>query len=431
MTEPTPTSGVAGIRHLDSIETPAYVYDLDEMRRAHALLSAALPRPSRLFYSLKANPHPALVRALTRLGCCAEICSPGEVAATREAGAPLHRALYTGPGKRDEEVAAAIEAGVRWFSVDSPAGLDQVSRAAQTAGVQASCLLRINDWAPAGGQGLTMSGVPSQFGADAEWVVSDPGSFSARPAAGLAGLHLYMGTNLSTVESLVAQFGRAIGTARRVADALRLDPSMLDLGGGFGAPYARSGPLPRFAGLAAAVADLLDASFPAWRAGSLLVAFESGRYLTATCGSLLTRVVEVKRSHGRPVVILESGINHLGGMSGLRRLPPLVPEVQAGSSAGVLHRAIIAGPLCTPLDTWAHSADLSDVRVGEVVRVPNVGAYGLSASLLAFLGHPAPREVVVDGGRIVEVSQVAVVRRRSVMSCRPDERVDTRWTPSS
>jgi diaminopimelate decarboxylase len=112
------------------------------------------------------------------------------------------------------------------------------------------------------------------------------------------------------------------------------------------------------------------------------------------------------------VVVLESGINHLGGMSGLRRLPPVVPDLVGGAVGGdPLRGAIVAGPLCTPLDTWARSADVPRVRPGDVVQVPNVGAYGLSASLVAFLGHPAPREAVVDGGEVVEVSQLALVRR--------------------
>jgi diaminopimelate decarboxylase len=150
----------------------------------------------------------------------------------------------------------------------------------------------------------------------------------------------------------------------------------------------------------------------------------------ATAGTLLTRVLDVKRSHGTPVVVLESGINHLGGMSGLRRLPPITPDLcgpgadLAGPDLGragdrdpggagerpPVTGAIVAGPLCTPLDTWARAATVPEVRPGDVLRVPNVGAYGLSASLLAFLGHPAPVEVVRDGARVVETSRLALIR---------------------
>jgi diaminopimelate decarboxylase len=393
---------------LERVEVPAYVYDLGEVRRAHGLLRGALPRPSRLYYSLKANPHPALVRTLNELGCDAEVCSPGELAAALEAGVLPDRILYTGPGKRDPEVAGAVRAGVRWFSVDSPVGIDQVDRAASAAGRDAHCLLRVNDRTRVPGQGLAMTGGPSQFGADADWVAAKPAAFRTR----LAGFHLFGGSNLDAEPALLEQFRAAIATARRLAGVLGLEPRLLDLGGGFGAPFARSGALPRFATLAGRLAGLLDDGFPGWRAGRPVIAFESGRYLCGTSGSLVTRVADVKCSHGRWVVVLESGINHLGGMSGMRRLLPIAPDLEvAAPDREALRDAIVAGPLCTPLDTWAPSADVPAVRPGDLVRVPNVGASGLTASLLAFLGHPAPREVVIDAGRIVEVSQLGLVRR--------------------
>jgi diaminopimelate decarboxylase len=393
---------------LDLVETPAYFYDLTEVRRAHGLLRAALPRPSELLYSVKANPHPAIVRVLAGLGCAAEVCSPGELAAALDAGVQPGRVLYTGPGKRDCDVAAALRSGVRWFSVDSAAGLVQVRRAAAGSGPPVRCLLRVNGHAAVPGQGLAMTGATSQFGADAEAIAASPGVFRD----GLAGFHLYLGTNLSGEDALADQFRAAVTTARQLAGALRFEPAILNLGGGFGAPFARRGELPRFPALASRLSAQLDRDFPGWRRGRPAVVFESGRYLTATCGHLRTRVLDVKQSHGRPVVVLESGINHLGGMSGLRRLPPVTPELAAATAAGPpMRAAIIAGPLCTPLDTWSWSADLPPVRPGDVVQVPNVGAYGLSASLLAFLGHPVAREVVIDHGEITEVSQLALVRR--------------------
>jgi diaminopimelate decarboxylase len=393
------------------VPTPAYVYDLAVVRANHAALRAGLPAPSRRYYSLKANPHPALVAALAAEGCCAEICSSGELAAALSAGVPADRILYTGPGRRDDELAEAVKAGVTWFSADSPHAIEQLDRVAGPLGGTAEVLLRVNDKVPAAGQGLTMTGVASQFGADAEWIESDPAAFRDRPHARIAGFHLYMGSNVTGVDALTAQFGTAIGTARRLRDVLGVQVRLLNLGGGFGAPFGRDGVNADLTGLADAVAGLLDDGFPGWRDEAPLVAFESGRFLTATAGSLYTRVLDVKESHGQPVVVLESGINHLGGMSGLRRLPPLVPTLDGGGAGDPLSGAIVAGPLCTPLDTWARAANLPAVRAGDVLRVPNVGAYGLTASLLAFLAHPAPHEIVVDSDRIVDASQLTLVRQ--------------------
>ncbi|AHH99586.1 type III PLP-dependent enzyme [Kutzneria albida] len=397
---------------LADLETPAYVYDLDEVRRCAAALRAALPEPTRIYYSFKANPHPAVVSALREQGCHAEVCSPGELATALDAGFPAAEVLYTGPGKRDQDVTEAVKSGIRLFSVDSPHGIDQLDSAAAAQGVTVRSLVRVNDLSPVPGQGLTMTGVASQFGADADWVLAEPERFGARDHVLPAGYHLYMGTNLTESDALLAQFRQSASTARWLAETTGTAVQVLDLGGGFGAPFAKAGVLPRFDGLAERIADLLDETFPGWRAGSPVVAFESGRHLVATSGTLYTRVLDVKRSHGRDVLVLESGINHLGGMSGLRRLPPITPDVLAAEGVGEpLTGAIVAGPLCTPLDTWSHAASLPAVRPGDLVSVPNVGAYGLSASLLAFLGHPAPVEAVREGGRITDVSRLHLHRQ--------------------
>src|SRR5262245_11697992 len=118
----------------DDLETPAYVYDTDELRRCHARLHRALPAPSELYYSFKANPHPVLAETLRRAGCRAEVCSPGELATALDAGFDPEHILYTGPGKRDRDVAEAVKSGVTWFSVDSPHGLDQIDRVAAGLG---------------------------------------------------------------------------------------------------------------------------------------------------------------------------------------------------------------------------------------------------------------------------------------------------------
>ena len=403
---------------LEELESPAYVYDLEEIRRSYAALRAALPQPSTLYYSLKANPHPAVVAELRTAGCLAEVSSVGELRTALEAGFAAAQVLYTGPAKCDRDVSTAIGNGVELFSVDSPQGLQQLDRAARQQSVWVHALVRVNAGSPALGHGLTMTGVASQFGADAQWMLAQPDLFRDGTSVRVVGFHLYMGSNIGSEDALLAQFAHAAATARRLAEVIGIEPSVLDLGGGFGAPFARAGARPTFSGLAARLSHVLDESFPGWRHGCPAVAFESGRYLTATCGTLLTRVLEVKRSHGHPVVVLESGINHLGGMSGLRRLPPIIPDLVVaealpdGAIADTLADAIIAGPLCTPTDRWASSATVAAFAPGELVSVPNVGAYGLTASLVAFIGHPLPMEVAIDRGRIIDVSRLELRRQR-------------------
>ncbi|GAA3487581.1 type III PLP-dependent enzyme [Streptomyces cremeus] len=397
-------------------ETPAYVYDLARVRDNAARLRAALPDPADLYYSLKANSHPGVLRTLREAGTLPEVCSPGELDAALAAGWDAGQVLYTGPGKRDQDIDRALGAGVREFCTDSPTGLDQLDRLAGRAGVRVRTLLRVNDDRPAAGQGLAMTGVASQFGADARWITDEPERFGDRTHVEVTGLHLYMGTNLTHAPDLLAQFRQSLTTAARVRAVLAphtagLDTA-LDLGGGFGAPFAKEGDAADLTGLREGLAELLDASAPGWRDGAPRPSYESGRYLVGTAGTLLTRVLDVKRSHGRDIAVLESGINHLGGMAGLRRLPPLNPALlTGGAERGAPRPTMVTGPLCTPLDTWARQAPLPPLRPGDLLAVPNVGAYGLSASLLAFLGHPAPLEIAVDGDAAPHITRLTLTRK--------------------
>ncbi|MER6472403.1 type III PLP-dependent enzyme [Streptomyces collinus] len=397
-------------------ETPCYVYDLARVRENAARLRGALPEPGDLYYSLKANSHPGVLHTLRQAGTLPEVCSPGELDAALAAGWDAAQVLYTGPGKRDQDIDRALQKGVREFCADSPTGLDQLDRLAGRAGVRIRTLLRVNDDRPAVGQGLAMTGVASQFGADTRWITDEPERFGDRPHVDVTGLHLYMGTNLTHVPDLLAQFRQSLTTAARLRAVLaphtaRLDTT-LDVGGGFGAPFATEGEAADLTGLREGLADLLDTCAPGWRDGAPRPAYESGRHLVGTAGTLLTRVLDVKRSHGRDVAVLESGINHLGGMAGLRRLPPLNPSLLTGAAGrGEPRPTLVTGPLCTPLDTWARQAPLPPLRPGDLLAVPNVGAYGLSASLLAFLGHPAPLEVTVDGDAAPHITRLTLTRK--------------------
>ncbi len=390
---------------LSAVPTPAYVYDVAEVRRSHDALRAALPAGSGLYYSLKANPHPALLTTLRERGAQPEVCSLGELDAALAAGWHPADVLYTGPGKRNEEITEALSRGVRLFSVDSPYAIEQLERLAAGLDVVARCLLRVNDDQPVPGQGLTMTGVASQFGADTGWVIAEPERFAGGPHAEVVGLHLYMGTNLTEADALLAQFARTLDTARTLTKALAAQGvriQILDLGGGFGAPFAAAGDRVDLTALRPQLTALLDEELPGRQDHGPRIVFESGRYLVGTAGVLLTAVLDVKRSHGKDVVVLESGINHLGGMSGLRRLPSLTPHLVSDAATEPRTAALnglVTGPLCTPLDTWARAAKLPALRPGDLVAVPNVGAYGLHASLIAFLGHPLPAEAVIDGDR--------------------------------
>ncbi len=390
--------------------SPLYVYELDDVTQRWRDLQAALPTPNRTYYSLKANPHPALVAHLRELGALAEVSSAGELDVALNAGHPGKNLLVTGPAKSTPLISAAIDAGCRSFSVESEVDVCRIGATASRSGVIVDGLLRINIDRPLSRVGLSFGGQSSQFGIDLSTAVRVLSDLQRHAAVRICGLHFFLATNVLDQATILANFASAVAATDEMR-AAGLHLEVVDLGGGFGAPYGRRGDPPSLIGIERELRDLVSDAFPNWRLAQPELWFESGRYLVGSSGTLVCRVVEVKRSKGDRFVIVDSGVHHLGGMAGLRRLPPLALEVQAPDGQPVTASTRVVGPLCTTLDTWALEAELPDVVPGDVVAVPNVGAYGLTASLVAFLSHELPTEIVLRSGDVVSSSRLEISRR--------------------
>ncbi|GHF48598.1 diaminopimelate decarboxylase [Amycolatopsis bartoniae] len=391
--------------------TPLYVYELDRIGAARQALFDCLPEKTEVFYAVKANPHPEVIRELAapgQTGCKAEISSAGELSLVLQAGRDPADILYTGPAKTEHELFLALKAGVRLFSAESPADLAHIGAVARGLGVVADCLLRINDVA-VGATGARMTGRASQFGIDSELLGELMPDLRAVPGTVLVGLHFFSQSNAQDEQALLAEFGQAVGTAVRLQQQFGVPLRFLDLGGGFACPYGRTGTPPTYSGLRSALEAILDRHLPRWRGNDVRIAVESGRYLVGASGTLLLGVRSVKISRGRRFVLLDGGVNVFGGLSGIGRLLPVEVEVGAGCGAPV---ASLAGPLCTPGDILARQAAVPEVVPGGTVAIPNAGAYGPTASLLAFLGRSAPTEVVLRGEEVVSVSRLELRRVR-------------------
>ncbi|MFD4660498.1 type III PLP-dependent enzyme [Kitasatospora sp. NPDC058444] len=392
--------------------TPSYVYDLDRVAAARRDLFAALPEEVELFYAAKANPHPELLREM-RAGegrrCRAEISSTGELAAVLSAGFQGSEILYTGPGKTEGELTEALSAGVRLFSVESLGDLRNVGAVATRLGVVATCLLRVNSASASATSSIRMTGVPSQFGFDSETLPALREQVFDVPGTDVAGAHFFPLSNAKDEASLIGEFQHTIAVAARVQDELGTRFRFVDIGGGFSVPYAVRGERPVYGNLREAMAISLDESFPGWRSGEVRIAVESGRYLVGDSGTLMVGVVNLKESRGRRFVILDGGINTFGGMSGLGRIMPV--SVRLDDEGVPLDQiASLVGPLCTPGDVLGRDIELPALAPGDVVSIPNAGAYGPTASLLMFLGRPAPTEILVRGEELISVSRIEHVR---------------------
>ncbi len=387
--------------------TPLYAYDLASVSTQCRALFQALPQGSSICYSFKANPLPAIARRVRECGGRAEITSEGELIAALTAGFSGEQILFGGPGKTATELEAAINAGVRQFSSESLRDLALLSEACVRHDIVADVLLRVNpEEAP--DARLAMTGVESQFGF-AESILLNPSVRSQimRPGLRIIGVHIYFGTQVSGVEALVTNTRRALACAERVETALGFQSRVINAGGGFPWTYANDHTPPTLDGLRDQLTEVWDQS--AFKARGAELWFESGRWLCASSGWLIARVLDLKPFPSRTFVVLDTGIHHLGGMAGLGR-------VQRGAvtlcnlSRHTDHElpmiADLVGPLCTPLDSLARGLKIQPVQVGDLVGIPNVGAYGITASLLGFLSHPPPVEVAHEAGEEVEVWQL-------------------------
>jgi len=352
---------------LERYGSPLYVYDLEEAeRRAKALLQL-LPKSAKLLYALKANPVADLSVALKAAGCRAEIASVAELKIALEAAFVPGEILCSGPGKTAAIVREALLAGVTHFSCDSWYDLERLAAVVSTAKRTASALLRIHlseKAAAAAGVGA----MQSHFGADPAELLNGGSARLARlRGVELAGIHVYSGTQIQTPEKLAGTFEHAIHVAEEIVRS-GVPLRVLDLGG--------------------------DAEL--W--------FESGRYLVSSCGTLLTTVLDVKVFEpGKTHVILDTGMIHLGGMAGLGRIHRAVASVESLGEARSETRELadVMGPTDSPLDCIARGALVPPLQPGDSVAIPNVGAYGLTASLVAFASRQSPTEVCYRGNSVV------------------------------
>ncbi|EWC64303.1 Diaminopimelate decarboxylase [Actinokineospora spheciospongiae] len=389
--------------------SPLYVYRAEKVEAAAADLRAALPAGAVVMYSLKANPHPELVRVLRGAGCRVELTSTGELASALAAGFDGAECLYGGPGKTVEELTAAFTSGIRHYSVESLADLRRVGSVALAHGTRATCLLRVNPPSNAGGAGLRMTGQPSQFGLDLDANPDVTGADLAVPGATVHGFHFYPLTNTPDEQTLREELLGSVRVAADLAARWGIEVTHLDLGGGFSTPYAGEGDRPVYTTLREPLERELDARFPAWRTPGFELVFESGRYLVGDSGTLVCTVTDVKTSGPGTYTVLDTGIHHLGGLSGIGRLRPMTARPATPTDAERVPTSLV-GPLCTPADIVNRAASLPAPHPGQLLEIPNVGAYGLTASLVGFLSRPAPTEVLLRGGAVVHASRLRLAR---------------------
>ena len=374
--------------------TPCYVYDRQCALARIARLRAALPRGTRVHYSLKANPLPALVGALAGAVDGLDVASHGELRTALGGGTPPAAVSFSGPGKRDVELAAAVVAGVV-VHVESAGELERLAVLGDRLGAVPRVSVRVNPDFAVRRSGMVMGGGPQPFGTDAEAV---PALLARALALGLerVGLHCYAGSQMLDADVVAALQAGTLELLCRLARESALAAPSLNLGGGFGIPYFAHEAELALERVGTALEGKIDRARQNTDIGEVVL--ELGRWIVGPAGIYIARVIERKRSRGRDYLVLDGGLNHHLAASGnlgqvVRRNYPIAAS-RAVAEAGA-ERAWVVGPLCTPLDVLGDDVALARLGPGDLVAVLQSGAYGASASPHGFLGHPPPVELVL------------------------------------
>jgi diaminopimelate decarboxylase len=372
--------------------TPFYAYDRERMSHRVAELRAALPDAMQIHYAMKANPMPSVVAHMVSIVDGLDVASAGELEVALQAGANPADISFAGPGKRDWELRAAIEAGIT-INMESEGEMRRIARIGEQVGQRPNVAVRVNPSFELKSSGMKMGGRPSPFGVDAERV---PAMLAELAGLDLnfRGFHVYSGSQNLRAEAIIESMAKTVDLVIELAATTNLSMDFVNLGGGLGIPYFPGERPLDLQALSPASADAVDRLKNAL--GEIEIVMELGRFLVGEAGIYVCRVTDIKESRGRRYVITDGGLHHHLAASGnfgqvLRKNYPIT----AVNTQDTIEEVSIVGPLCTPLDLLGDRVQVAALKEGSLVAILQSGAYGRTASPEMFLSQGGATEVLL------------------------------------
>ena len=382
------------------VGTPAYVYSTATLRRHARVFKSALEGVDALCcYAVKAAGNLALLSIFREEGYGFDIVSGGELARALRAGADPKTIVFSGVGKRRDELEAALQAGILQFNCESEEELEQLSQVSVGLHLRAPVAIRVNPDVDAKTHPYIATALKSsKFGIPASRARAAYRIAARLPGLDVIGVACHIGSQISEVKPFV----QAAGKVRALFEQLRKDGHRLrhlDMGGGLGVPYG--------SGKAPAAPDVYGKALARVLAGiDARVLLEPGRLLVANAGVLLTQVLLQKRGAGaRRFAVVDAGMNDL-----LR--PALYQAFHQVDTVGKPRKGSqvvdLVGPVCESADVLAKRRRLPMLATGDLLVLRTAGAYGMSMAS-RYNSRPLPPEVLVDG------AGYRVVRRRETV----------------
>lgn len=374
--------------------TPFFAYDRSLLTQRIADLRANLPEDVKLHYAMKANPMPAVVQHMAGLVDGLDVASAGEMKVALDTPTAVENISFAGPGKTRHELSQAVAAGII-INLESPGEMEIVAQLCAEQGKAAKLNVRVNPDFELKTSGMKMSGGAKPFGVDAEKV---PAMLARMKDLGLDfwGFHIFSGSQNLREEAITEAQTKAIDLAIELSKSAPCAPRIVNIGGGFGIPYFPGDKPLALADVGGRLADLMPKAREGLPGAEIVI--ELGRYMVGEAGVYITRVVDRKESRGQVFLVTDGGLHHQLAASGnfgqvIRKNYPVAiankMDLEPAESVDIV------GCLCTPLDRLGDKMMLPEGEVGDLVAVFQSGAYGLTSSPTAFLGHPAPVEILV------------------------------------
>lgn len=385
-------------RIAQEVGTPTYVYSAATLRRHLGVVQSAFASvPTVVCYSVKANSTLAVLKLFASAGSGFDIVSQGELARVLKAGGDPRKVVFSGVGKRAEEMAAALEAGILMFNVESAEELELLDRVGRRLGVRAPFALRVNPDVDAKTHRYIATGLKtSKFGVPFEEAVALYQRSRRMKGLEARGVDCHIGSQLTDARPVKEAITR-VGGLYAELKAQGFPLTHLDVGGGLGVTYSKERP----PGVEAYARAVLDS---ARHLGATLV-LEPGRVLVANAGVLLTSVLFRKKTPSKRFLIVDAGMNDL--------LRPALYEahhdiVAVKPRRGPRTTLEIVGPVCESSDVLGHGRSMPPLEQGDLLAVKTAGAYGMSMAS-TYNSRCRPAEVLVDG------KDYRVVRKREAL----------------
>lgn len=382
----------------DVVGTPFYAYDYDKLKDRFHQLKGALPHFTYIYYSVKANPSLAVCQIMNQFTKNAEVSSLGEIHCALKAGFQGENILFSGPGKTKEALYIAIINDIK-INIESINELNLINDICKEYDLITNICIRINPDFWSTKNGITMSGIPSQFGVDSSEIEAVLKTIKQADRLCLKGISIYLGSQILEARTIVENSRSILKLFFKLQIEYHLKMTELNLGGGFGVSYYDD-KLIDLRDLKAGLKHLFNEYKD--KLQGIKIYFESGRFLVADSGSFITKVLYHKHSKGKDYLICDGGFNNVMISSFFTReirgnFPIELLGKTESSHIGMLKDYYISGPLCSPNDILGSKVHLPCVTAGDLLEIKKVGAYGLTYSPLLFISHAIPAEVLIKG----------------------------------